>query len=94
MIELDEVRQTIARLIQKQVDIPIAKVLDDTPFRELHPDYDSLTLMELQLLLEKEYATEFSFEQGASFDDFPENATGLARLIIFSLSGVQSPHKL
>ncbi len=89
MIELEEVRQTIARLIQKQVDIPVAKVLADTPFRELHSDFDSLALMELQLLLEKEYATDLSFGQGALFEDFPENATGLARSIIFSLSQIQ-----
>lgn len=85
MIELEEVRQTIARLVQKQVDVPVENVLDDTPFRELHSAFDSLALMELQLLLEKEYATEFSFGQSDSFEDFPENTTGLARAILFCL---------
>lgn len=41
------------------MDIDPALALQDTLFTELHKDFDSLSLLELQLLLEKEFDMEF-----------------------------------
>lgn len=41
------------------MDIDPALALKDTLFTELHKDFDSLSLLELQLLLEKEFNMEF-----------------------------------
>ena len=55
----DNVRNQIASLLQEHMDIDPVLVLQDTLFTELHKDFDSLALLELQLLLEKEFEMEF-----------------------------------
>ena len=55
----DTVRIQIASLLKEHMDIDPALALQDTAFTELHKDFDSLSLLELQLLLEKEFDMEF-----------------------------------
>jgi acyl carrier protein len=81
-IELQSVRQKIAELIHDNLDIPVDKVLEDTPFPELHKDFDSLTLLEVQLLLEKAYGFEFEINLHDKYSKLPNNATELALELI------------
>lgn len=55
----NDVRVQIASLLKEHMDIDPALALQDTPFTQLHKDFDSLSLLELQLLLEKEFDMEF-----------------------------------
>jgi acyl carrier protein len=77
-LELEPIRQKIAELIHDNLDITVEMVLMDTPFTELHKDFDSLTLLELQLLLEKEYSFEFQIDFQDKTAKMPRNATDLA----------------
>ena len=77
-LELESIRQKIAELIHDNLDITVEMVLEDTPFTELHKDFDSLTLLELQLLLEKEYGFEFQIDFQDKTAKMPRNATDLA----------------
>jgi len=78
-IALQSVRQKIAELIHDNLDIPVDKVLEDIPFPELHKDFDSLTLLEVQLLLEKAYGFEFEINLHDKYSKLPNNATELAQ---------------
>lgn len=55
----ENVRVQIASLLKEHMDIDPALALEDTLFTQLHKDFDSLSLLELQLLLEKEFDMEF-----------------------------------
>jgi acyl carrier protein len=55
----DNVRTQIVSLLKEHMDIDPVLALQDTLFTELHKDFDSLSLLELQLLLEKEFDMEF-----------------------------------
>lgn len=52
-IDLQSVRQKNAELIHFNPDIPDDKVLEDITFPVRHKDFDSLTQLEVQLLLGK-----------------------------------------
>ncbi len=81
-IDFEHVKQTIARLIEQHMDVAASNVLADTPFLELHKDFDSLTMLELQLLLEKEYDMEFDNDAHNRNEKLPANVTELARVVI------------
>lgn len=55
----DNVRDRIASLLKEHMGIDPVLALQDTLFTKLHKDFDSLSLLELQLLLEKEFNMEF-----------------------------------
>lgn len=80
-IDFQQARQTIARLIEVHMGVPTDKVMADTPFLELHKDFDSLTMLELQLLLEKEYDMEFDNDAHSRQDKLPANVTELAQVL-------------
>lgn len=61
-LTVDEIRTTIANILFKQMGIDPALTLADTPFMELHKDFDSLSMMELLLLLEDELHFEINFK--------------------------------
>jgi acyl carrier protein len=82
VLALQQARETIARLIEEHMGIDAVRVLEDIPFAELHKDFDSLTMLELQLLLEKEYGVEFDLESGPGQHSVPKNATELAEAIL------------
>jgi len=81
-LDIQSVRQKIAELIHDFMDIPVENVLEDTPFTELHKDFDSLTMLEVQLLLEKEYGFEFEIDMHNKNAKLPSNATELAQELI------------
>lgn len=76
----DNVRMRIASLLQEHMDIDPAMALQDTLFTELHKDFDSLSLLELQLLLEKEFDMEFDgFDRT---EKMPTNVSEMADALI------------
>lgn len=84
MTELDiqTVRQKIAEKIHEHMEISIENILTDIPFIELHKDFDSLTMLEVQLLLETEYGFEFEIDRHSMAAKIPSNATELAQELI------------
>jgi len=75
-----DVRTRIAALLKENMDIDPALALQDTVFTELHKDFDSLALLELQLLLEKEFSMEFDgFDRNAKM---PSNVSEMADALI------------
>lgn len=58
----DGVRRKVASLLFNRMGIPEEKSLRDIPLKDLCPDFDSLSLLEIQLLLEKEYEFEFPID--------------------------------
>ena len=76
MLDKEDVRLRIATLLRQHMDIDPALALQDTVFSELHKDFDSLALLELQLLLEKEFDMEFDgFDRNAKI---PTNVSEMA----------------
>jgi acyl carrier protein len=79
-LDKDYVRIRIAALLEEHMDINPTSALEDTAFTELHKDFDSLALLELQLLLEKEFSMEFDgFDRTAKI---PTNLTEMADALI------------
>lgn len=79
---LSQVRETIARILVEYMGVDLKAALNDTPFVELHKDFDSLSMLELQLLLEKEYNVEFNVEvHGGLKGELPKNVTEFALLL-------------
>ncbi len=58
----DEIKTIIANILFKQMGIDPALTLADTLFMDLHKDFDSLSMMELLLLLEDELHFEINFK--------------------------------
>lgn len=56
--------------------------LSGTPFVELHKDFDFLSMLELQLLLEKEYNVDFNVEVQDGLEGELLNVTELALLLL------------
>jgi acyl carrier protein len=61
-LTVGEIKTTIANILFKQMGIDPALTLADTPFMDLHNDFDSLSMMELLLLLEDELHFEINFK--------------------------------
>jgi len=74
----DEVKQIIANIHLKQMNVSIEKTLSNTPFIDLHKDFDSLAMMELQLLLEEELHFELDFKLHQPGVSLPTNVSELA----------------
>jgi len=80
MLDFENVRRRIAALLLEHMDIDPCLALQDTVFSELHKDFDSLALLELQLLLEKEFSMEFDgFDRNAKI---PSNVSEMAEALI------------
>jgi acyl carrier protein len=80
MLDFEDVRRRIAALLLEHMDIDPGSALQDTVFSELHKDFDSLALLELQLLLEKEFSMEFDgFDRNAKI---PTNVSEMADALI------------
>ena len=60
-LSADEIKTIIANILFKQMGIDPALTLADTPFMDLHKDFDSLSMMELLLLLEDELHFEINY---------------------------------
>jgi acyl carrier protein len=76
----NNVRTRIAALLQEHMDIDPDLALLDTLFTDLHKDFDSLSLLELQLLLEKEFDMEFDGMDHTA--QLPTNVSEMADALI------------
>jgi acyl carrier protein len=72
----------IAELIGHHLGVDEKLVLDGIPFLELHSDFDSLTFIEIQLMLEEEYKFEFNRNAMDKGGKLPSNALELADVLI------------
>lgn len=82
----DGVRRRVARLLFECMGIPEEKSLDDLPLERLDPNFDSLSLLEIQLLLEKDYQFEFQHESRARRLRLDSTVSELARQAIESMA--------
>ena len=62
-LTVNEIKTTIATILLKHMGIDPAVTLADTPFMDLHKNFDSLSMMELLLLLEDELHFELNFKR-------------------------------
>jgi acyl carrier protein len=81
-LSLDEVRQAIAEILKMQMDIEPHRSLADTPFMALHDEFDSLSMMELQLLLEEKLHFELDFKMHSKLTVLPTNVTELSQEVL------------
>ncbi len=81
-LALEDVRQTIAAILKSQMDIEPHRTLSDTPFMDLHNEFDSLSMMELQLLLEEKLHFELDFKMHSKLTVLPTNATEMAHEVL------------
>jgi acyl carrier protein len=72
----------IATILERHLGVDASQVLAGTAFLDLHSDFDSLTFVEVQLMLEEKY--DFEFDRGAmqSLDKLPKNAVELAVIVV------------
>jgi acyl carrier protein len=82
ILSLEEVRQKIAEILHAQMDIAPHRTLSDTPFLALNDEFDSLSMMELQLLLEEKLHFELDFKMHSKLTVLPSNATELAQEVL------------
>lgn len=82
ILTLEEVKQKIAEILHSQMDIAPHRTLSDTPFMDLHDEFDSLSMMELQLLLEEKLHFELDFKMHSKLTVLPTNATELAQEVL------------
>lgn len=82
VLEFEQAKQKIAELLESYMGIPAVQVLSDAPFTSLHKDFDSLSFLELQLLIEKEYSFEFEEDVKNPIVKLPTNASELANELI------------
>jgi acyl carrier protein len=85
ILEAEVVRKKIAELIEQHMGIAATRVLEGTSFGELDKDFDSLALLEMQLLLEKEYEFEFDMQLHDKNAKLPSNVDELAEAVIHQL---------
>jgi acyl carrier protein len=58
------------------------RTLSDTPFMDLHDEFDSLSMMELQLLLEEKLHFELDFKMHSKHTVLPTNVTEMAQEVL------------
>jgi len=81
-ISVQQARETITRLLEEYMGVEATTVLQDTPFVELHKEFDSLSMLELQLLLEKAHDMEFDSGAQGQNGKLPTNVTELAEVLV------------
>jgi acyl carrier protein len=58
-ITIESVKETISQIVYKQLGVEPAQLLAGTAFNKLSPDFDSLSMLEIQLQLETDLGFEF-----------------------------------
>ncbi len=77
-LELDEIKNRIAALVSEYMDVDLALVLSGQNFNTLIENFDSLAMVEIQLLVEKQYGFDLDFED-MDKHAFPANIDELAK---------------
>ncbi len=77
---LPALRQEIASLLQQHLGVDRDRALSGLAFTQLHPGFDSLDLLELQLLLEKQLG--FELEPPAGNSPWPSSLEELAQEVL------------
>jgi len=76
-LTIDEVKNQMATLVSEYMGIDRELVLSGKKFDTLIEHFDSLAMVEIQLLLEKHYDVELNFE-GVDKEAFPTDIDELA----------------
>ena len=79
-----QVKYRIAVVLERELGMPAHAVLAGTGFTEIDPDFDSLSLMETLLLLEREFAVEVDLP-GGGCHGAPPGIDDLAELVMQGL---------
>ncbi|MFM1990403.1 MAG: hypothetical protein RJA99_3360 [Pseudomonadota bacterium] len=76
----DEISRVVSRIIADYLEVEVEQVHTCSSFVELHPDVDSLAMLEIQTLVEEHYG--MSIELDAQNDTFPMCLKDLVALIM------------
>jgi acyl carrier protein len=82
LVTVELAREKIAEAIEKQVGVAKDEVLKGSPFLELHHDFDSLTFIEIQLMIEEEFKFEFDRDSFGNGSSVPQNVNELAEAVV------------
>lgn len=82
--EKAQVEAKIAAFIEQHMGVEMPQVLSGKPFLDLHPDFDSLVMVEISGMLEDNYGVRFEFE-GVD-GRIPTNVHELADLVLAALT--------
>ncbi|SDX27922.1 hypothetical protein SAMN04515617_102279 [Collimonas sp. OK242] len=80
-LTLDEVKSQIAALVSEYMGVDQALILSGKKFDTLIENFDSLAMVEVQLLVEKHYGFDLDFED-TSMDAFPADIDELAEAFL------------
>ncbi len=78
----DDISRVVSRIIAEYLEVDVEQVRSCSSFVELHPDVDSLAMLEIQNLVEEHYGA--SIELDALDDSFPMCLKDLVALIVRS----------
>ncbi len=81
-ITLESVKTTIADVLERQLGIAPEHSLSGAPFTELDKNFDSLTFVETQLMIEEEYGVQFDQDLVEKAERPPKNVHELAELLL------------
>lgn len=76
----DEISRVVSLIIADYLEVDVERVCGCSSFVELHPDVDSLAMLEIQTLVEEHYA--ISIELDVQGDTFPMCLKDLVALIM------------
>lgn len=82
--EKNQVEAKIAEFIEQHLGVEMPQVLSGKPFLDLHPDFDSLVMVEISGMLEDYYGARFEF--GGVDGRIPSNIHELADLVLAALA--------
>lgn len=82
--EKTQVEEKIAEFIEQHLGVEMPQVLSGKPFLDLHPDFDSLMMIEISGMLEDHYGVRFEF--GGVDGRIPSNVHELADLVLATLT--------
>ncbi|MGC4061897.1 MAG: hypothetical protein QM749_14025 [Aquabacterium sp.] len=81
MLSLDTIKQHLAEIFETQLGLPRERVLAGEAFVDLDPNFDSLSLVQVQLFLEEMYETRFERTGAVKLERLPVNIHELAAFV-------------
>lgn len=72
-VTIEGLRGQVADIFEQQFGLPRDRLLADELFIDLDPDFDSLSMVQVQIFIEEFYAIRFARSQSGPVNDLPLN---------------------
>lgn len=80
----EAIKELVVRAISDQKGFPADALLSGRSFKELDQQFDSLSMLEIQLIIEEAFGIELE-GQWQNLEEFPDNLEELVQLIFDAL---------